>query len=292
MAGLVKARFVPLRLAVQAHFFTFPHRRGAPDPLGPLGTDCGRTKAPALCVSTAGGRWLGSLNRMGTFDPERVYRFLRSALGKAGLLDPGRKGKAWDLLERGELEAAERAFKRLPRPEGAYGLSRAAALLGNHELSLEKAREAARAGRPPAADARVQEGVSLMRLGDFDRAEAALEKALESPSPPARLGEALYYLGCLAWRKKDPEKALSLWKRLVREKPGIPWALRAEARMSRPGRFGPYENLRSLPWAPRESTGKTGPDKKESVPLRALRYLLETQEKDGSWPSDTEKYRS
>ena len=57
---LVKRRFVPVRVSYVPTNYTHGRVRGA-DPLKPLGFDCTKTKAPALCISTPGGEPVASL---------------------------------------------------------------------------------------------------------------------------------------------------------------------------------------------------------------------------------------
>ena len=295
VVSLVKHRFVPLRVAYSPRAYTHSQNLGARDPLAPLGGDCTRIKAPALCVSTPGGKMLASLETIGTFDAELIYGFLQAALARTKKYSLPPAGDADALLEAGALDAAKKAFKKLPAPRKAYGLSRVAALEGDHDLAVRLAHDAAGAASDLAADACVQGGVSLMRKGDFDRATRLLTEAVEKRPPPGRAAEALYYLGCLARVRRDTGAAEDAWKRLQKAFPKSLWALKAAARTKWPDRVGPAETLRSIPDIPPALTSTERaikPDRTKVLVRRALTYLLDYQAPDGSWPCEEDQYRS
>ncbi len=295
VAALVKQRFVPLRVSYSPRAYTHGRSLGARDPLAPLGGDCTKIKAPALCVSTPGGKLLASLETIGTFDPELVYRFLQAALTKTKKYSRPPAGDADTLLEAGALDAAEKAFQKLPALRKAYGLSRVAALKGDHDLAVRLAHDAAGKASDLAADACVQGGVSLMRKGDFERAARLFTEAMEKRPPPHRAAEALYYLGCLARVRRDARATGDAWKRLRKEFSKSLWALKAAARTTWPDRVGPAETLRSIPDLPPElaSTERAvAADRTKVLVRRALNYLLDYQAPDGSWPCEVDQYRS
>ncbi|MBN2489687.1 MAG: DNRLRE domain-containing protein [Planctomycetes bacterium] len=293
---LVRRRFVPLRVACSPASFAFRQVRGGPDPLKPLGADSTEIKPPALLVASPAGALVAALESLGTFDAELVHRFLLGALERSAR--PSRAAGAVPPEERlaaGDLEGAERAFRTRPRPERDWGLCRVAARRGDHALAVRLAHEVASASPELAADASVQGGVSLMRLGDFERASRLLVEALGKRPAPARAAEALYYLGSLAARQQQPAQAEAAWSRLAAEHPQSLWALKAAARRQWPDRIGPAENLRSLPLpAGRRATTELACPAGEQAALvrRAIGYLLEQQAPDGSWPVEAEPYRA
>ncbi len=123
-------------------------------------------------------------------------------------------------------------------------------------------------------------GCSLLRAGKFAEARKAL---VEDP-------ESLYWLGCLEWRDREPEKARAAWEKAAKAK--SPWALKAKARLAWPERIASFETL-----AAAEAVGTTtevpAKDAKRAFE-RAADYLIEQQLKDGSWPvpEQPEVYRA
>jgi len=286
VVALVKRRFVPVRVGYRPSYYTHGRVRGR-DPLAPLGGDCTKIKAPALCVSTADGKLVATLESLGTFDAAMIHAFLRRAL--ASKTAKTRDKTAQELLEMGELVAAKAAFDKLEPAAAKYGRARIAALEGDHDLAIRLALEV------QSADAKVQGGVSLMRRGEFARASRLLSEALAMDPAPARGAEARYYLGCLQSVGPQQEQAYETWAQLRREHPQSPWALRATARLAWPGRVGPMENLRAVPLGDtrHKSTEQqvAAADTKQLV-HRAVRYLLLHQRQDGSWTVETRQYQS
>ncbi|MHC4600404.1 MAG: DNRLRE domain-containing protein, partial [Planctomycetota bacterium] len=288
IVALVKKRFVPLRLSYNSHAYALAGTGGArgPDPLVPLGTKCGDLKAPGLCVATPDGRMVASIESIGTFDRELFHRFLLQALAKGGAYSKLRETDAEALLEGGALSKAERAFRKRKPPARDWGLCRVAALKGDHEKALDLAEKLAKKKTTLGADALVQKGVSLVRLGRLEKGEKALNKALLRKKKPSRLAEALYFAGLLAHRRRDPEGAKTLWVRLKKEEPDGLWALKASACLTWPERIG-YETLKAIPDLPKEirctERAVRGADEAK-LQERAVAYLLSRQEKDGSWP--------
>ncbi|MHC4814410.1 MAG: DNRLRE domain-containing protein [Planctomycetota bacterium] len=295
VVALVKRRFVPVRVGYRPTNYTHGRVRGR-DPLAPLGGDCTKIKAPALCISTADGKLVATLESLGTFDAAMIHAFLRRAL--AGTARKTKGKTAEELLLMGELAAAQAAFDKLEPPAAAkYGRARVAALEGDHGLAVRLALETqtARGNADVAADAKVQGGVSLMRRGDFVRATRLLSAALAMRPAPRRSAEARYYLGCLQLVGGQSEQALETWARLRREHPQSLWALRATARLAWPGRLGPMENLRAIPLGDGsyESTEQqvAAADVQRLV-CRAVRYLLLHQRQDGSWTVEVRQYQT
>jgi tetratricopeptide (TPR) repeat protein len=290
---LVKARFIPVLVRYDARLYALAEgwARTRPNPLEPLGLRCGNAKAPALVVSTPTGKSLSVLESIGTFDTGYTYRFLLDALAQRGAFSKVEGEKADALLAAGDLEGAEREFKKIRTAKKEYGLCRIAAMRGDHETALELARTVVRKKGNRSAEAKVQEGVSLMRLGRFKEAVQALRKASGRKSP--RQAEALFYLGCLARLRKEAKRTEDLWKQVEKTDPHSLWALKASVYLKRADHFA-FENLRSFP-EPQERKGTeraVNPGEEMTLVEGAIGYLLDYQEPDGSWPIDPEKYRS
>jgi len=94
---LVRQRFVPVRVNCPPFAYTVSDagRAVGTDPVAPLGISLKDAKATALVASDA-GRTLASITNMGTFDRDRILRFLPGALAKTAPLqsevDPWKLG--------------------------------------------------------------------------------------------------------------------------------------------------------------------------------------------------------
>lgn len=256
--GILRARYVAVR--VYYNPMAYMHDLKEPDPLAPLGTTRAKTKGPALVISDANGRHLATLASIGTWDLDLALRFLLAPLPKIEGTDP------WKLLAAGELDGAQALFEKKP-----YGLSRVAALRGNHEEALSHLRWL------EDADASTQAGVSALRLGRHEKARAYLARAVQGKG--TRRAEASYHLACLL----PPKEADALWKSIVRDHPDSPWALKARARTGEwKERMIQFENLVAFA-IPREATGTEHAARLEEILPRAVDALLSMQAEDGSW---------
>lgn len=282
VAALAASRFVPLRTAVvlRTQHEAAKSRKLPADPLAPLGLSCDRVKATSLAVCTPDGTCLRVLDRIGTFDPDLVLRFLRECLAAGrGWSRPSAKGP-WELLAQGELDAAERGFAEADR---SYGSSRAAALRGDHEKALELAGKVTGARH---GDALVQAGVSNLRLGRLPEAEAALRRALGSRID--RRPEALYHLGVVLDRIGKAGEAAKAWKELTEADPDSPWAWKAACRLEPKGWKVPHLRECEVPAPPgtkaAETTERGAKGARLSVAVeQGIDYLLATQRSDGGW---------
>jgi len=135
---LLLRRFVALRIGVRGQSYTAGITGGA-DPLAPLGTRLADAKPPALIVSTASGRHVATLQSIGTYSPDMVYRFLakRAPTRSAGLKS----------LRRGEYDKAEAQFRQSKTDEARYYLGCLLYRKGEHAAA--KKQWAAVAGDSP-----------------------------------------------------------------------------------------------------------------------------------------------
>lgn len=247
---LVKARFVPLRMAAD-------ERTGAP-----RGIRAFDFVEPGLIVMTPDGKVVHVINRIRTFNPSWVRAVLVAVLRANPSFHAPLGDSVEDLLRGGNDDrAAEKAegpakasvLRRTGRPEEALRVDEASAL---------------------------DRGLSLFALGRFEEAVPLLEKE-ESP-------EALYALAAMdnaGGRSPEPR-----WKALVQKHPDSPWSWRAAANLvlgpdTRPD--GPlahfFEDLQSrgvdgLP----ASTRRAAPNVDEAA-RRAVEFLLRAQRPDGPW---------
>ncbi|MHC5038523.1 MAG: DNRLRE domain-containing protein [Planctomycetota bacterium] len=295
LVDLVKKRFIPLRVMYKSSLYKGGRVPPTADTLRPLGASCTELKAPALCVSTPEGKMIAALQSIGTFDVDMTRQFLLDALAKGKGTSKPEGDDPEALLAAGDLSGAEKGFKKRRSPEKEWGLCRIAARSGDHGKAAELAHALAKRKSALGGDAAVQEGVSLMRLGDFEKAARILEKAVNRRPAPSRAPEALYYLGALATVERKADQAKKTWERLQKDHPDSLWALRAESRMAWPAFVGPFENLKSLPDLPKTLTiteKPVPPAKLTALVERAITYLVETQEPDGSWAIEEEQYRA
>src|SRR5207249_2997672 len=118
---LVRQRFVPVRVNCPPFAYTVSDagRAVGTDPVAPLGISLKDAKATALVASDA-GRTLASITNMGTFDRDRILRFLLGALAKTAPLQS--EVDPWKLARSGHLDAAQRLFFPDSR-EGKHGLA-------------------------------------------------------------------------------------------------------------------------------------------------------------------------
>jgi len=273
---LIDARYVPVRIGYHPQLFTLA-QDDPTHPLHRLGAAIPEVKAPALLLADARGRNLGVAQSLGTFDREAAFRFLARPLPPVrGEEDP------WKLLRAGDLARAKTAFQRdRSSPGSALGRARVAALEGRHGDAVTILEPLARAEDVPDAEAFL--GLSYLRLGRFEEAGAALERASRR-SESKEIPRALYYLGCLRERAGNEPEARKLFQEIVDAHATSPWAVQARLRLATPERMSMYETLAALP--PDAALGETAVPsaKRMAAAERALDALLDLQRPDGSWP--------
>jgi hypothetical protein len=250
VVDLIKARFVPLRMA-------------ADDKTGfTRGIRAFDYVEPGLVVMTPDGKVVHGINRIRTFNPSWV----RAALVAVLRANPDFNAPLGDSID--DLIRGGNDDKALEKAEGA---AKAAVLrrIGRPEESIRID------GASP-----LDRGLSLFALGRFEEARPLLEKE-EAP-------EALYALAAIDNGRCHPPEPR--WKALLEKHPGSPWAWRAAANLvpgpdTRPD--GPlahfFEDLqvRALDGLP-SSTRKPAADL-AGASRRAVEFLLRAQRADGAW---------
>ena len=271
--GLVDRRFVPVVVGYFAQTFTTGGDDGC---LRALGTTVPRAKAPALVVADAKGKHLATMQSIGTFDGEAVFRFLAATL-------PPVKGESdvHELIAMGDLAGAEGGCVKLSGADCALARAQIAMLRGEHEAAVALAQPHAAAEGATGITARSLLGVALCRLGRLVEAEAPLAAAAEAGD-----ARALYHLGALQYRAGRPEDARASWQRIVDSAKDDPWVEPARHRLAKPEAYAMYVPIEAVSF-PKDATGTEVVVSDKDVARgvgRGIDHLLAQQRPDGSWP--------
>lgn len=285
VAEIVNARYVPMQLRKGEHVpFEDPDVYG----MGPyaFGT--------SLLLVTPEGEVLAESSTS-------IYPLLLEGVALNPLPAPEGEGleRAAAHLARGELASAEAL---LSDPTTAQGWRLRASLERRRREGPEALSSIRMAREAPGAAAiaghlDADEGLVLMRLGRFAAARDAFETFLVGHPSHARAPEARYWLGALAHRLGDADRAAEIWRALVDELPEDRWAWRAAGTLT--GTAFSVGSGARLDWGGAELLDAQRTFAPQPLAAAdagrargtALAWLLATQRSDGSWATPSESQR-
>ncbi|MBI2921474.1 MAG: hypothetical protein HYY18_10370 [Planctomycetes bacterium] len=212
-----------------------------------------------------------------SFNPFYFYDAARAALKLRPGGPPVGPGDPAERLRRGDFEEAE---ELLAAPETAEEFRLRAALLRKRRKGAEALKAIAEARARGAEGAEVDEAVIRIRMGQFDQAERLLRE-VEAP-------EAVFWRALCRGMRLGIEPIRKELEELAAAHPGDRWAWRGAAMLCGKGMAS---GLDRAAW-PEEArlaacaiaSAKPGKDAKRAE-KDAIRFLLESQLPDGSWPT-------
>ncbi len=293
--AFVRTRLIPLRLAAGD---PAPIRDPASYGMGPS------TFGVALLLVNAEGVVLADTPHV---DPEACLPWLRAQLMQ--FPEPASMPEERDPiaraglhLDRGELELAERTLAELTDKNKVRGLELRARL---HRLRHEgdealAALGAARLARPEVADSiDCERAFLLLREGRIHDARQILEPSIEQAGANA-LPKALLLMASIEQLHKGVDAARPWRVRLTTEHPESRWAWSAAVMLENESILRATKARGALDWPRPEvlaflhepPAAPKGASHGDAAQEEGMRWLIEHQSEDGSWPYSTDLRRA